>query len=226
MQQGCDFLPQAMSTRMVAGMWWFFTLIMISSYTANLAAFLTVERMESPIESVEDLAAQTKIKYGSLESGTTTVFFKFLRFNNIEDMSILPLPRVYPIGTPKLPLPRVYPIGTPKLPLPRVYPIGTKLPLPRVYPIGSPFKGDIDVVILSLQEKGRLYFLKEKWWRQKRGGGRCKLPFMQVLKDELRFVFKCKGSVKPVKKKAEEGENNEIYVGSNEYNYGLKNPPT
>lgn len=36
-------------------MWWFFTLIMISSYTANLAAFLTVERMESPIESAEDL---------------------------------------------------------------------------------------------------------------------------------------------------------------------------
>jgi hypothetical protein len=34
---------------MVAGLWWFFTLIMISSYTANLAAFLTVERMESPI---------------------------------------------------------------------------------------------------------------------------------------------------------------------------------
>jgi len=28
---------RAISTRMVAGMWWFFTLIMISSYTANLA---------------------------------------------------------------------------------------------------------------------------------------------------------------------------------------------
>lgn len=28
---------------------------MISSYTANLAAFLTVERMDSPIESAEDL---------------------------------------------------------------------------------------------------------------------------------------------------------------------------
>ena len=38
-------------------MWWFFTLIMISSYTANLAAFLTVERMESPIESAEDLVS-------------------------------------------------------------------------------------------------------------------------------------------------------------------------
>lgn len=76
MQQGCDFLPQAVSTRMVAGMWWFFTLIMISSYTANLAAFLTVERMESPIGSAEDLAKQTKIKYGLKEGGTTSVFFR------------------------------------------------------------------------------------------------------------------------------------------------------
>ena len=57
-QQGCDFLPRAVSTRTIATAWWFFTLIMISSYTANLAAFLTVERMESPIESAEDLARQ------------------------------------------------------------------------------------------------------------------------------------------------------------------------
>ena len=63
---------------MIAAMWWFFTLIMISSYTANLAAFLTVERMESPIESAEDLAKQTKIKYGCLESGSTRAFFRVL----------------------------------------------------------------------------------------------------------------------------------------------------
>lgn len=67
---------RAVSTRMVAGMWWFFTLIMISSYTANLAAFLTVERMDSPIESAEDLAKQTKIKYGALKGGSTAAFFK------------------------------------------------------------------------------------------------------------------------------------------------------
>ncbi|NXG86791.1 GRIK1 protein, partial [Stercorarius parasiticus] len=40
----------SLSTRIVGGIWWFFTLIIISSYTANLAAFLTVERMESPID--------------------------------------------------------------------------------------------------------------------------------------------------------------------------------
>ena len=64
---------------MVAGMWWFFTLIMISSYTANLAAFLTVERMDSPIESAEDLAKQTKIKYGALKGGSTAAFFRVSR---------------------------------------------------------------------------------------------------------------------------------------------------
>ncbi len=35
---------------------------LVSSYTANLAAFLTLEKMQAPIESVEDLAKQTKIK--------------------------------------------------------------------------------------------------------------------------------------------------------------------
>ena len=61
---------------MVAGMWWFFTLIMISSYTANLAAFLTVTRMESPIESAEDLSKQHTIKYGTVLGGSTNAFFR------------------------------------------------------------------------------------------------------------------------------------------------------
>lgn len=51
-------------------------MIIISSYTANLAAFLTVERMVSPIESAEDLAKQTEIAYGTLDSGSTKEFFR------------------------------------------------------------------------------------------------------------------------------------------------------
>ena len=57
-------------------MWYFFALIMIASYTANLAAFLTVETLERPIESAEDLASQTEIKYGTLKGGSTMKFFK------------------------------------------------------------------------------------------------------------------------------------------------------
>lgn len=60
---------------MIGTVWWFFVLIIISSYTANLAAFLTIERMVAPIETVDDLAKQTQIKYGSVNSGTTREFF-------------------------------------------------------------------------------------------------------------------------------------------------------
>ncbi|KAF2979917.1 hypothetical protein EK904_000507 [Melospiza melodia maxima] len=76
MQQGSELMPKALSTRIVGGIWWFFTLIIISSYTANLAAFLTVERMESPIDSADDLAKQTKIEYGAVRDGSTMTFFK------------------------------------------------------------------------------------------------------------------------------------------------------
>ncbi|KAF4529000.1 hypothetical protein B566_EDAN017398 [Ephemera danica] len=69
MQQGCDISPRSISGRIVGSVWWFFTLILISSYTANLAAFLTVERMVAPINSPEDLASQTEVEYGTLYHG-------------------------------------------------------------------------------------------------------------------------------------------------------------
>ncbi|XP_022103507.1 glutamate receptor ionotropic, kainate 2-like [Acanthaster planci] len=76
MQQGSEVNPRAFSTRVLSGFWWFFSLILVSSYTANLAAFLTVERMVSPIESADDMAKQTKIEYGTRSSGSTHTFFK------------------------------------------------------------------------------------------------------------------------------------------------------
>lgn len=38
-----------MALRIVMGSWWLFTLIVCSSYTANLAAYLTVSRMDNAI---------------------------------------------------------------------------------------------------------------------------------------------------------------------------------
>jgi ionotropic glutamate receptor len=56
--------------------WWFFTLILVSSYTANLAAFLTIERTVTPIKSAEELESQRHIDYGTLKSGSTKTFFE------------------------------------------------------------------------------------------------------------------------------------------------------
>ncbi|XP_070196715.1 glutamate receptor 2-like [Littorina saxatilis] len=76
MQQGSDIYPRSISGRVVGSAWWFFTLIIISSYTANLAAFLTIERMHMPINSADDLVKQREIRYGTVENGSTQQFFK------------------------------------------------------------------------------------------------------------------------------------------------------
>ena len=86
MQQGSDLNPRAASTRIVGGIWWFFTLIIISSYTANLAAFLTVERMATPIENAEDLADQSGIQYGTLLGGSTMTFFRDSKIETYQKM--------------------------------------------------------------------------------------------------------------------------------------------
>jgi hypothetical protein len=56
-------------------MWWFFALIMLASYTANLAAFLTNDRLTNSINGAEDLAKQNSIKYGAMQGGSTIRFF-------------------------------------------------------------------------------------------------------------------------------------------------------
>ena len=88
--QWSNYCYQAASTRIVGAIWWFFTLIIISSYTANLAAFLTVERMITPIESAEDLAEQEDIEYGTLQGGSTMTFFRVS-----SDLKILIIIRIF-----------------------------------------------------------------------------------------------------------------------------------
>jgi len=63
-------------------------MIIVSSYTANLAAFLTLEKMQTPIDSVDDLARQTKIKYGIQGGGSTAEFFR-VSLHNISKFHIV-----------------------------------------------------------------------------------------------------------------------------------------
>ena len=98
MQQGSDLNPRAASTRIVGGIWWFFTLIIISSYTANLAAFLTVERMATPIEKADDLAEQSDIQYGTLLGGSTMTFFRDSQIETYQKM--WRSDQIYPIQIP------------------------------------------------------------------------------------------------------------------------------
>ncbi|KAG7201434.1 hypothetical protein KM043_004194 [Ampulex compressa] len=191
MQQGSDILPKAPSIRMVAGMWWFFTLIMVSSYTANLAAFLTVDKMDNPIKGVEDLAKQTKIKYGAVAGGSTSAFFRDSNYSTYQRMwaaMVEARPSVFTDSNDEgvervVKGKRTYAFlmesTTIEYKMERNCDIdkigglidnkGYGIALPR----NSPYRTPISGAILTLQEKGTLQELKNKWW-QEMGGGLCK----------------------------------------------------
>ena len=63
-------------TPVISGTWWVFYLVIISAYTANLAAVLTVSRPYIPIKNLDDLANQTTISYGTIRGGSTMQFFQ------------------------------------------------------------------------------------------------------------------------------------------------------
>lgn len=75
LQQGADNTPRSGSGRMLAGAFWFFTLILISTYTANLAAYFTAKNTKRSINSLSDLANQKEIDYGVLNGGSLYTFF-------------------------------------------------------------------------------------------------------------------------------------------------------
>ncbi|XP_023314986.1 glutamate receptor ionotropic, kainate 2-like isoform X7 [Trichogramma pretiosum] len=181
MQQGSDLNPKATSTRIVSGVWWFFTLIIIASYTANLAAFLTVERMITPIENAEDLAGQTDISYGTLDSGSTMTFFrdsmietykKMWRFMENRKPSVF-VP-TYEEGIKRV-LQGNYAFLMESTMLD--YIVQRDCNLTQIgglldskgygiaTPMGSPWRDKISLAILELQEKGEIQILYDKWWK-------------------------------------------------------------
>lgn len=189
MQQGSDLAPRSLSTRLVAAIWYFFTLIMISSYTANLAAFLTVEKVVYPIEKAEDLYRHPQhIKYGCVESGSTGTFFQhskpystfrkmyeemvFMQSNEqgkaevengnyaffMESTSI-----EYTIER-NCNLTQIGGLLDSK---------GYGIALAKNSTRKRDYRTKLSEAILSLQESGMLEVLKNRWWKEKRGGGAC-----------------------------------------------------
>uniref|UniRef100_A0A8C6XYW5 Glutamate receptor n=1 Tax=Naja naja TaxID=35670 RepID=A0A8C6XYW5_NAJNA len=185
MQQGSTIAPRALSTRCVSGVWWAFTLIIISSYTANLAAFLTVQRMDVPIESVDDLADQTAIEYGTIHGGSSMTFFQNSRYQTYQRMwnyMYSKQPSVFVKSTEE---------GIARV-LNSNYAFLLESTMNEYYrqrncnltqvgglldtkgygigmPVGSVFRDEFDLAILQLQETNRLEILKRKWWE----GGQC-----------------------------------------------------
>ena len=174
--------------RFVAGWWYVFAVIIIASYTANLAAFLTVETMVEPIKEVEDLVGQQEIQYGMGKGGSTSKFFAnsdieaYQKLNQYmtgvdRDEVLMESNAAGAEKVEKMEGKFAFFMESSSID----YIVERRCNLSKVglpldskgYGIalrkGSPFKALLDAKILRMQEDGTLHRLKTKWWKQKRG---------------------------------------------------------
>ena len=183
---GGEFSPKSFSGRLLATVWYFFCLILISSYTANMTAFLTIERLEVPIESAEDLVRQDRIQYGTLNSGSTKGFFMTSvnpLYQKMWEVMNATQPSVFVANT-KEGVERVRnsagryafflesvmnafynqrrPCNTMQ-----VGPLLDSKGYGIVTPLGSTYAADLNYAVLYLKEIGVVQQLVTKWWYDK-----------------------------------------------------------
>ncbi|CAG7820788.1 unnamed protein product [Allacma fusca] len=184
-QQGSDISPRSTAGRIVGSVWWFFTLILISSYTANFAAVRTVNRMVTPINSAEDLAAQTEVEYGTLSSGSTWNFFRKSQIGVYSKMWDFMKNRkhvfvkTYTDGIRRVREKKgkyALLIESPKNDYTNerkpcdTMKVGRNLDAKGfgvATPLGSPLKHQINLAVLSMKESGTLMQLQNKWWMER-----------------------------------------------------------
>ncbi|KAG8000224.1 Glutamate receptor ionotropic [Nibea albiflora] len=196
-QQGGDSILGSVALRIVMGSWWLFTLIVCSSYTANLAAYLTVSRMDNAVRSFQDLSRQVDLVYGTVRESAVYEYFQAKGTNPLEqDNTFAELWKTInknngfenSVSSPSEGIKKTkresyaflwdmavveYAALTDDDCTLTV--AGNSLST-RGYGIalqhGSPYRDLFSQKILELQEKGDLDILKQKWWPKK---GRCDL---------------------------------------------------
>ncbi|KAL8573211.1 hypothetical protein ACOMHN_036196 [Nucella lapillus] len=68
--------PRCLASRLLVAGFWFFSVVIMSTFTANLAAFLTVSRMGTTIASLDELAAQSDVKYSVVRDSNVMAYFE------------------------------------------------------------------------------------------------------------------------------------------------------
>ncbi|XP_050416680.2 glutamate receptor ionotropic, kainate 2 [Patella vulgata] len=173
--------PKAISSRTISSTWWFFSLIIISIYTANLAAFLTITISSIGINSAADLAQQDILQYGTVDGSQIEYFFNHTKMDHFQKMkAMMSVQPGWMVRTVKIGFERVMQGGYAFIwdsPTIRhlvasdcsLMEIGTPFDL-KGYGLAvrknAPYLEKISLAILKLIDEGVVYRLEGKWWRR------------------------------------------------------------
>ncbi|KAM3960066.1 glutamate receptor ionotropic, kainate 2 [Aphomia sociella] len=175
--QGSEIAPLAYGTRAVASAWWLFALVITSSYTANLATLLALKSSNEIIHNVQELADnEIGITYGAKINGSTYTFFQHsqneLYQRMFQHMSEHEMPGDNDIGIEWV-MTKKFAFLMESTTI--EYTIQRNCEVTKVGSLldNSPYRQELNLALLNLQEGGVLREMKHKWWNEKHGGGAC-----------------------------------------------------
>lgn len=64
------YLPRADSGRLVIGTWWLVVLVIVTTYSGNLVAFLTFPKLEAPVTTISELLKNSDAYTWSVTKGS------------------------------------------------------------------------------------------------------------------------------------------------------------
>ncbi|XP_061843949.1 glutamate receptor U1 [Nerophis lumbriciformis] len=176
--QGAGPHPKAVGGKVVSAIWWIFVVVVLACYFANLNSSTHDTNKHMSIKTFEDLADQDLIEYGTVDSGSTMLFFK--NSNNAVYR------RIYQHMERKKSKVANMEEGIRRAQEGNFAFIGEAASLRlavardcnlrhsrevvamRAYSIaarqGSPMVRNLSMAVLQLSESGELTFLQDKWW--------------------------------------------------------------
>nr|WVD93703.1 ionotropic receptor 93a [Graphosoma rubrolineatum] len=88
LQQGGGIMPEANSGRLVIGTWWLVVLVLVTTYSGNLVAFLTFPKMDKIISNVDQLMERRgEVTWGMPEDSTLHIILKSTDNDKLNDLS-------------------------------------------------------------------------------------------------------------------------------------------
>ncbi|XP_077452996.1 putative glutamate receptor [Stigmatopora argus] len=176
--QGAGPHPKAVSGKLVSAIWWLFAILLLACYLANFNSARHSDNKHTSVQTFEDLVNQDDIQYGTVDGGSTTLFFK----NSTTALHR----RVYEHMERKKSYVASMEEGVRRAQEGNFAFIGEAVSLDlavarncklirseevigmRAYSIaarqGSPLLKSLTMAILQLSESGKLTYLQEKWW--------------------------------------------------------------
>ncbi|XP_030639394.1 probable glutamate receptor [Chanos chanos] len=176
--QGAGPHPKALSGRVIAAIWWLFSLGLLACYLANLNSWMQSDNKQRSLTSFEDLANQDIIEYGTVKGGSSQAFFQNSQTPTYRKIyEEMERKQSYSMTTEEgirraqegsyafigeavsldLAMARYCDLQrSPEVIAMRGYGIAA--------PLGSPIVKNLSVAILQLSQSGELDDLYNKWW--------------------------------------------------------------